>query len=392
MRDVLLFKKSALGSPALKILSSSPRRQYNLSNCLQDLLPNSPRTLEFEPVRGNVQTRVRKLMDGEQHGLVVAKAALDRMLSAERGEFQESRNFLKSSLEKLNWMVLPLTLNPAAAAQGALAVETKQGRGDIKKLFTGIHDPAVFECVQEERRLLKSWGGGCHQKIGVAIFDRSYGRVTLARGVRDSGEMIDIADLKTARPWKSGSASVERAEWFERQSLPFADASRFDAHWVSKAEALPDSVQIGSDHLVWASGVQTWKALAKRGIWVNGSSESFGEQEEMRVDHLAGRRQWVKWTHSLGAPFPHGETVRTYKLVPKTPAPSLDESHTHFFWSSGSAFLQALKVAPWLLKKEHWSGPGHTHETIERTVGESAAHIAFSREQWQKIMKQGLKP
>ena len=36
---------------------------------------------------------------------------------------------------------------------------------------------------------------------------------------------------------------------------------------------------VPADQVVWASGVQTWKRLARRGVWVNGCAESLGEQE-----------------------------------------------------------------------------------------------------------------
>lgn len=81
-RDVLLWKKSSLSkySPSeLKIQTSSPRREYNLRKFLHTLLPcrykNS--SLVFLPVRGNIQTRIRKWKDSDSDGLVLAKAALD---------------------------------------------------------------------------------------------------------------------------------------------------------------------------------------------------------------------------------------------------------------------------------------------------------------------------
>ena len=84
-RDLLLLKKEwnrDLG--ALKIFSSSPRRAHNLRDFLPQVLPNfkSGRAIIFENVRGNIPTRVRKLVESDDvHGLIVAKAALDRLLA-----------------------------------------------------------------------------------------------------------------------------------------------------------------------------------------------------------------------------------------------------------------------------------------------------------------------
>src|SRR5690606_36426306 len=76
VRDVLLMRRDRWrevrpGDP-VSILSSSPRRAYNLAPFLAWALPVRDLRIEFAPVRGNVTTRIRKLVEGEHHGLVVA--------------------------------------------------------------------------------------------------------------------------------------------------------------------------------------------------------------------------------------------------------------------------------------------------------------------------------
>ncbi len=395
VRDILLLKKTAVQKKQLRILTSSPRRNYNLSLHLKELLPAGVEALVFEPVRGNVQTRVRKLIEGELDGLIVAKAALDRLLSAQRDEFAATKIFLRQSLQVLQWMILPITLNPTAAAQGALAVETRQGREDLKTLFAGIHCPTTYSTVQQERHLLKSWGGGCHQKIGVNVLRRPYGTVFFARGVRDSGEIIEQRELRdSSAPVLRGKPFLGRPEWFLRQTLhqPLPNlVAGSTAHWVTRGEALPAQTQVSLDDVIWTSGLKTWKSLALRGLWVNGSSESLGESEDPRLEALDSvPRRWIKWTHSHGEPLAFGSVVSTYELLPKNPSPELDSSCEHFFWSSGSSFLQALKIAPWLLEKTNWSGPGHTHQILQNALGPNrAAHVALDYEEWQKRFQQG---
>src|SRR5690606_35858410 len=90
MRDVLLIKKSSLSSlNHVRIFSSSPRRAYNLKSFLAWALPQPVSEVEFVNVRGNVPTRLRKLRDTQDiDGLIVAKAALDRMLGSPLPELQ----------------------------------------------------------------------------------------------------------------------------------------------------------------------------------------------------------------------------------------------------------------------------------------------------------------
>ncbi len=396
VRDVLLFKKKDLNKKQISLMTSSPRRTYNLGRHVLDLLPNGFEKVDFEPVRGNVQTRVRKMINSEASGLIVAKAALDRLLAAEADEFLATKDFLKNSLKDLLWMVLPITLNPTAAAQGALAIEIRKDREDLKKLLAGIHCQETFDSVIQERQMLRSWGGGCHQKIGVNVLPRDYGQIVFAQGLRDNGDSIDLWRLE-----KTSSHAIDtthfpqiprEATWFDRESLPLSsEHQKYNAHWISKAEALPAQIQIPADQLLWTSGIKTWYTLAKRGLWVNGSSESLGEREDMRLTHLDQTpRQWCKWTHFGGEDRGSLPLIKTYKLVPKANPPKLDPKTQHFFWMSGSSFRQALQTAPWLIDKSHWSGPGHTaealREEIQKQRGTGSVHIALSFEQWQKTI------
>src|SRR4051812_40502012 len=71
-RDLLLVRKDCWAeiqrTGALSILTSSPRREHNLDSFLRVSLPAKIQDLKFENVRGNVPTRVRKLLEGEADG------------------------------------------------------------------------------------------------------------------------------------------------------------------------------------------------------------------------------------------------------------------------------------------------------------------------------------
>ena len=91
MRDLLLVRADRWDevrrTGRITILTSSPRRSYNLDSFLRTALPARIAELIFEPVRGNVPTRVRKMWNPGADALIVAKAALDRLLEAPEEEF-----------------------------------------------------------------------------------------------------------------------------------------------------------------------------------------------------------------------------------------------------------------------------------------------------------------
>src|SRR2546428_7365502 len=97
-------------------------------------------------------------------------------------------------------MVLPLRENPSAPAQGALAVEISRERADIRELLAPLNCPDTFSAVLSERQILRSYGGGCHQKLGANIVRRPFGEITLFRGLSDNGEVLDRLTLGATKP------------------------------------------------------------------------------------------------------------------------------------------------------------------------------------------------
>jgi hydroxymethylbilane synthase len=103
--------------------------------------------LEVVPMRGNVDTRLRKLAQGDCEALVLALAGLERLGC--RGEAQ-------GVLDQL----VP------AAGQGALAVEARPGRVSAETL-RNLRDPAATACLTAEREVVGSLGASCHTPLGV---------------------------------------------------------------------------------------------------------------------------------------------------------------------------------------------------------------------------------
>jgi hydroxymethylbilane synthase len=420
-RDVLLLKRSAWSRVAdrrkLRVFSSSPRRARNLEGFLLDHLPTEITDVEFVSVRGNIPTRVRKLFeDPEIDALIVAKAALDRLMSPVPGApahevdpFAATAVELRKRMDGVRWMVLPLSENPTAAAQGALAIEIRKGRADLRALLAPIHSEDTAVSVRKEREILASYGGGCHQKIGVSVLRRSYGEITFLRGETEAGVVLDSSTLntggarsaidpRTAWPLPDSGASGYGEGFYDR--IPIAmPGSEFRAHaegralWVARANALPEGVNLGEDDIVWTAGLSSWRKLALQGIWVNGSSEGLGENEAPNIDVLRGEVVlWKKLTHGPMAGLTPGGSglseLATYRLAPKANVPVLS-GKKDFFWMSASAFVAALALYPEIRGARHASGPGRTHDTLRAVLGRDAKiEIELSYSAWLKRMKE----
>lgn len=389
MRDLLLLRadrwEAIAENRSLTILTSSPRRSFNLDSFIRRALPATIDELVFEPVRGNVQTRVRKMWQPGADGLIVAKAAIDRLLEAEDAEFAETRSAIREALSKCRWMVLPLRVNPAAPAQGALAVEIKIDRKDVRELLSSINCHETFQAAVREREILAGYGGGCHQKIGASVLRRNYGEITFLRGMTDDGRRLDAISLTPSQPRPAKLARDQMwplkttdADWFKREPIP---ATIPDAPlWISKADALPNDAMVRPTQLIWASGWKTWERLARRGIWVNGCAESLGEHEQPRIEVLAGAElKWVKLTHDQ-APAENGmPLVATYRLIDNETMPQL-EGKKYFFWTSGSGFKRALSLNPWIISATHFCGLGNTQRALENHGVKP--HVFLDHEQW----------
>jgi hydroxymethylbilane synthase len=404
IRDIILFKKTStthvLKTKNLKVLTSSPRRAYHLKPFLKWAMPSGIETVSFDPVRGNITTRIQKLLNGEHDALVVAKAALDRLLAAEDAEFAESRAVVCDAFAKCKWMIVPLSECPGAPAQGALAVEGLKNRGDLQVIFDPINSFETMRNVVAERKLFSHYGGGCHQKIGISQASYGFGEVLFAKGVTDLGEVIETHKLVregATLPTKTKAEFIFPIEMKEsplyvREALP-VDLCRLKAQssfvLVAKDEALPADAEIHRDSILWAAGRRTWRKLAEKGFWVNGSQDSLGEQADPQLDQLMKTlkiSKRYKLSHDEAPQTEGVENIATYRLIDKEVPASLAKK-TDFFWASYSTFKRAVAKYPSIRKARHYCGPGHTFELIRQDLGpESDVSIFLNYFDWREAI------
>ena len=106
--------------------------------------------LEVRDIRGNVDTRLRKLHDGEYDAIVLAAAGLKRL-----GHTVTEQQYLPFET------VLP------AVGQGALAIEMRTGDERIARLIAPLNDPPTQVATQAEAAFLAAFGGGCAIPLGA---------------------------------------------------------------------------------------------------------------------------------------------------------------------------------------------------------------------------------
>ncbi len=172
-RDVLLTVGGAqladLPSGA-RVGTSSRRRVMQLRQARPDLHPVE--------LRGNVDTRLRKLTDGEVDAAIMAAAGIERMGWADRiSEYLTVDSFVPPP------------------GQGALGVECRSDDPEIRSLLNSINNETVAAEVETERAFLRAVGGGCQSPIGAhATIDRD--TVTLHAMLAD--ENLTVACYQTS--------------------------------------------------------------------------------------------------------------------------------------------------------------------------------------------------
>ena len=125
-----------------KVGTSSLRRRAQLLHVRPDL--------EIHDLRGNVQTRLRKMREEDFDGIILAAAGLERL------------ELLDEIKEELGYDIcLP------AVSQGVIGVETREDDAEVIALVQLVSDREAELCVKAERALLKALEGGCQIPIGA---------------------------------------------------------------------------------------------------------------------------------------------------------------------------------------------------------------------------------
>jgi hydroxymethylbilane synthase len=133
--------------PGSRIGTSSPRRRSQLLAARGDL--------EFVDIRGNVETRLKKLTSGVYDAIILAAAGLERL-----------------HLEHEATEVLPTNLMLPAIGQGAIAIQSRNSDEEIIELLAKIDHSVTRHEIEAERAFARKLGGNC--KTPIAAYAKTY--------------------------------------------------------------------------------------------------------------------------------------------------------------------------------------------------------------------------
>lgn len=186
-RDVFIF---AEGIECLeqvprggKIGTGSKRRAFQLKKLRPDI--------ETVPIRGNVDTRIRKIQEDKLDGIILAAAGMKRLHLEEK----------ISQYIKVEEMV-------PAPTQGILALQIREDDRQMEKLLKTIEDPESTLQMKAERAYMKALGGSCHVPIGG--YCKVMGELALIYGVfgDENGERLVSGQIETRLDKVEESANV----------------------------------------------------------------------------------------------------------------------------------------------------------------------------------------
>lgn len=125
-------------------------------------------------LRGNVDTRIKKLVSGHYDAIIVALAGLKRLGYTQAEAFYTEAPppvgggaSVRSEKERFFIRPFPLTLMVPACGQGALGIEIRSDDQQVYELVRKINNEKSFFCVQCERAFLKEFGAGCRIPLGA---------------------------------------------------------------------------------------------------------------------------------------------------------------------------------------------------------------------------------
>jgi len=321
-RDLAIFNQNIIkrlqeGKP-IRIGTCSFRRETMATEFLSKALPYFGKTKQLitSNIRGNVDTRLKKLDQGEYDGILLAVAGVNRLLNEEA-----TRQEITSLLSNKKIMVLPLIDCVPAPCQGAIVVEACADNLKACTLLKKINNAELLEDCEQEKKIALNYGAGCIQHFGVTTIKAGKEKWQYASGIDQHGRSfedwygIQLPEFNSAPDTIIGSDELGfkpfRTYTASASSLPFSK-SYFIAHSAVMENALDTNRYQNSR--IWTAGTSSWFKLAELGVWVEGCADSMGlnsilplwssrlinlkQEEVMILTNVPSAQRWTNsgWT------------------------------------------------------------------------------------------------
>ena len=283
-RDLAIFNQDILerlkeGKP-IRIGTCSFRRETMATEFLSKALPYFGKTknLITANIRGNVDTRLKKLDRGEYDCILLAVAGVNRLLNEET-----TRQEITKLLSNKKIMVLPLIECVPAPCQGAIVVEASPDNLKACALLEKINNAELFEDCQQEKKIALNYGAGCIQHFGVTTIKAGKKKWQYAAGIDQHGRSfedwygIPLPEFNYSPDTMIGSDELGftpfRTYLASASTLP-PSTSYFIAHSAALEKGFDPNQLQGSR--IWTAGTNSWFNLAEQGIWIEGCADSMG--------------------------------------------------------------------------------------------------------------------
>lgn len=387
LRDVAIFNYNVIeklkAGKKIVIGTSSPRRSEMATDFLKNALPQFLKRkplLETIPIRGNVDSRLKKLEKADQYdGIILAAAGLNRLL-----EFELSSFDIQELLSNTKIMYLPLFECPPAAGQGAIVVETTKSNYEAIVILNAIKDKQVHNDIFLERKMADKYGFGCSQQFGTFHLHTNSINFGYSAGLNNekiSFSEWDFSANSTMLTEPLFSSADYMRDFFNYEFIQDQQINKnVKAIFVSSHKAVHsvDLINQVSLKRVWVAGSKTWKELAKKGIWIEGSADGLGFDFIIHtlntplVNLLPNDIQILTNTSSAIQWIEEGYlAISTYLLIPAlSDELSLTISNAQtIFWTS---FQQ--------------------YQLCKKLIKPSAQHICLPGKTAQLLQKEGIRP
>ncbi len=384
--DILFIKKStqqqliknSFDKDFFVVGTSSPRRIAQIPY-LKDLLPGmSQITLKHENLRGNIDTRIQKLLDNKYDAIILASAGIERVSYLKEGEA-----VLKELMKDLSFSILPIRTHTPAAAQGALIIETLDKNEDLKKMINALNHEQTRQEIYQEKKIFNENGGTCYLPLGIYVkSDITYqsGKNLKDIEINSVSSQVPLPQMAKQNSIFIGlsrklSEHIVNDQMIEKNSV-LSEQSTSSNSLLATSHSIENFKKSKHIGLIFCSGINSMRALASNSYWCHGSLDSLGEQTLSEIQSSKSfnlmadfNAPWKVFTHPQSK-SDLGEIVSSYdrKIAPiSAEFEQRLKTCKVFYWTSFFQYQKYSEHFEFLSQNDivHFTGIGKTHKEFE---------------------------